>query len=440
MASKKGKDINMKKRVAVIGTGYVGLVTAACLADLGHRVIGVDIDPRKIESLKKGKVFFYEPGLEEIVKRNLGKNLEFTMDVDMAVSKSEVIFIAVGTPPLPDGSVNLEYVKQAAKDIGKAMNEYKVIVNKSTVPIGTGDVVTRIIKEDYLGNFEVVSNPEFLREGQAVLDFMKPDRIVVGNGETKAKEIMEELYQDLPGERVWTNVKTAEMIKYASNSLLATEISFINSIANICEKVGADVTEVAKGMRLDKRIGKYAFLDAGIGYGGSCFPKDVKGLIQIANEYGVSFDILESVEATNEAQKKSLLGKVQKLLGNELGGKRVAIWGLAFKAETDDVREAPSLVLIKQLQDRGAKIRVYDPAAKETAKKILSNVEFVDDLYDSVKGAECLVVVTEWRQFKEADLDRIRKSMGEPNVVDGRNIYLLDKMKELDFNYISVGR
>jgi len=428
------------KNVTVLGVGYVGLVTAACLAEIGHQVIGVDIDKEKIENLKKGIIPIYEPGLEEIVKKNYPKNLEFSTDVAEAVAKSEVIFIAVGTPSLPDGSVNLDYIKSAAESIGRAMNGYRVIVNKSTVPIGTGDVVTDIVKKYYSGEFEVVSNPEFLREGSAVFDFMNPDRIVIGNGEGKAREIILELYSPLPGERVLTNVKTAEMIKYASNSLLATEISFINSIANICEKVGADVVEVAKGMKLDKRIGKYAFLDAGVGYGGSCFPKDVKALIQIARDNKISFDILESTEKTNEEQKASLLPKIKSLLGENLNGKQITVWGLAFKAETDDVREAPSLTVIRQLQDCGTKIRVFDPVAKETAKKMLGNVDFVDDLYASVDKAECLVIVTNWKQFGEVDLEKIKELMSQPNVVDGRNLFEVSKMKEMGFNYLSVGR
>ena len=428
------------KKVTVLGVGYVGLVTAACLSDIGHQVTGVDIDKNRIDNLKKGIIPIYEPGLDERVKRNFGKSLSFSVEVDKAVAESEIVFIAVGTPSLADGSVNLDYVKGAAETIGKAMNGYKVIVNKSTVPIGTGDMVANIIKKYYSGDFEVVSNPEFLREGQAVSDFMNPDRIVIGNGEGKARDIILELYSPLPGERVLTNVKTAEMIKYASNSLLATEISFINSIANICEKVGADVVEVAKGMRLDKRIGKYAFLDAGVGYGGSCFPKDVKALVQIARDNGISFDILESTERTNEEQKASFLPKIKKLLGDNISGKQITVWGLAFKAETDDVREAPALTVIQQLQENGAKIRVFDPVAKESAQKILKDVEFLDDLYASVDGSECLVVVTEWKQFKEADLSRIKKLMNQPNMVDGRNLFEVGKMREIGFNYMSVGR
>lgn len=429
------------RKIAVIGTGYVGLVTGTCLSEIGHEVCCVDIDSNKIENLKKGIIPIYEPGLEELVKKNFeGGKLKFTTDFNEAVSASEVIFIAVGTPPMADGSVDLSYVKSAAESIAKAMNGYKVIVNKSTVPIGTGDTVQRIISTYYKDEFDVVSNPEFLREGSAVDDFMNPDRIVIGNGAGKAREIMLDLYSPIGGERVLTNIKTAEMIKYASNAYLATSISFINSIANICEKVGADVTEVAHGMKLDKRIGKYAFLSAGVGYGGSCFPKDVKGLIQIANENNVGFDILESVEATNEAQKKSLLPKIQKLLGENLHGKRIAVWGLAFKPETDDIREAPALVIVKQLKDRDAEVVIYDPIAFESAKKAGFDYVFGDDIYKTVEKADCLVIATEWKQFKEVDLDKVKTLMKSPNIVDGRNIFAVEEMKEKGFNYISVGR
>jgi UDPglucose 6-dehydrogenase len=429
------------KNIAVIGTGYVGLVTGTCLAEIGNKVICVDIDKEKIEKLSKGIIPIYEPGLEELVKKNFNnKNLIFTTEINSAVSNSEIVFIAVGTPPMADGSVNLEYVKTAAESIGKAMNGYKVIVNKSTVPIGTGDAVSRIISLNYKGDFDVVSNPEFLREGSAVEDFMNPDRIVIGNGGERGQRAMLDLYAPLSGERVMTNIKTAEMIKYASNAYLATSISFINSIANICEKVGADVTEVAHGMRLDKRIGKYAFLDAGVGYGGSCFPKDVKGLIQIAHENNVGFDILESVESTNEAQKQSLLSKVQKLVGDNLHGKKIAIWGLAFKAETDDIREAPALTIIKQLQDRDAQLIVFDPVARMQIEKNSNNLVFADDFYTAVKDVDCLVITTAWKDFKEADLTKIKSLMKSPNIVDGRNVFKVEEMKKMGFNYISVGR
>lgn len=428
------------KKIAVIGVGYVGLVTGTCLADMGNEVIGVDIDKKRIEDLNKGIIPIYEPGLADLVVKNVEQNrLSFTTEIGKAIKESEIIFIAVGTPPLPDGTADLTYVKNVAEDIGKNIDGYKVVVNKSTVPIGTGDMVSRIIKQFYDGDFEVVSNPEFLREGCAVEDFMHPERIVVGgtnNG--RAMEIMVQLYESLKAPMVLTDVKTAEMIKYASNALLATEISFINSIANICEKLGADVKLVAEGMRQDKRIGKYAFLEAGVGYGGSCFPKDVKALIQIAQENGIRFSILEAVEATNEAQKQSLLVKIQKLIGEDLHEKKIAVWGLAFKPQTDDIREAPSLVVIKQLLDRGAKITVYDPVA--CLKDNDENIVFSDDYYEAVKDAECLVIVTEWSDFKDVDLTKIKSLMKLPNIVDGRNIFEKGEMEKFGFKYIGVGR
>lgn len=428
-------------KITIIGTGYVGLVTGACLAHIGHKVICVDIDKKKIDNLKKAIIPIYEPGLSEVVARSYkNKNLEFSTDTKEAVAKSEIVFIAVGTPSLPDGTVNLDYVKQAAEDIGKAMNGYKIIVDKSTVPIGTGDVVGRIISANYKGKFEVVSNPEFLKEGDAVNDFMEPDRIVIGAESKKAEKIMLDLYETLGGERLLTTVKNAEMIKYASNAYLATSISFINSIANICEKVGADVDEVSRGMRLDKRIGKYAFVSAGVGYGGSCFPKDVKGIIQTANENGVGFEILDSVEAVNEAQKKSLLPKIQKLLGEELHGKKIVVWGLAFKPETDDVRESPALAIIKQLQDRDVEVVGFDPIASENMKKEVPTLKTGNDMYEVLKNADCLVITTAWKQFKEADLLKVKKLLKEPNMVDGRNLFEVKKMKQMGFNYLSVGR
>jgi len=428
-------------KITVIGTGYVGLVTGACLADIGHNVICVDIDTQKIENLKKGIIPIYEPGLDKIVDKNYQSGaLKFTTDTKSSVEESEVVFIAVGTPSLPDGSVNLDYVKKAAEDIAKAMNGYKVIVDKSTVPVGTGDVVGRTIAKYFSGDFEVVSNPEFLKEGDAVNDFMMPDRIVIGSDDKKAEEIMLSIYEKLGGERVLTTVKNAELIKYASNAYLATSISFINSVANICEKVGADVNEVSRGMRADKRIGQYAFLAAGVGYGGSCFPKDVKGMIQTANENEIGFEILDSVEAANDSQKKSLLPKIHRLLGDNLCSKKIAIWGLAFKPETDDVRESPALTIIKQLMDRDATIAAFDPIAAENMKKEIPDLNIVSDMYECLKNAECLVITTAWKQFKEADLNKIKSFLKSPNVVDGRNLFEIGEMKKLGFNYLSVGR
>lgn len=429
-------------KIAVIGVGYVGLVTGTCLAELGHQVIGVDIDQQRINNLEKGIIPIYEIGLEELVIKNTqNKRLSFTTDIGLAIKNSDVVFIAVGTPPMPDGSVNMEYVNSVAKSIGQNMNGYKVIINKSTVPIGTGDNVHRIIEKNYTGTFDIVSNPEFLKEGTAVTDFMNPDRVVIGASSSKAAEIVKNLYNGLTTEFVITNVRTAEMIKYASNSFLATQISFINSVANICEKMGADVNKVSEGMKLDKRIGKKAFLNAGLGYGGSCFPKDVKGLIQIASENGVRFSILEAVEDTNMAQKQSLLVKIQKLLGEDLHNKNITIWGLAFKPHTDDVREAPSLTVIRQLLDRGVNVKVFDPIATEQAKKILDGkIEYEDNLLESTKDADCLVIVTEWPEFKEIDLNQLKTNLKQPNIVDGRNVFEVEQMAEAGFNYISVGR
>ncbi len=429
------------QKVAVVGTGYVGLVTGTCLADLGFKVTCVDLDEKKIERLKKGIIPIFEDDLQEIVKKNVKKKtLFFTTDTKKAVKENEIIFIAVGTPSLPDGSVNLDYVKTVADDIGISINGYKVIINKSTVPIGTGDLVSRIIKKYYNGTFDVVSNPEFLREGTAVWDFMNPDRIVLGLNSKKAEKIMLSLYEEFDCPKLVTDIKTAEMIKYASNAYLATSISFINSIANICEQIGADVTEVAEGMRLDKRIGRYAFLNAGVGYGGSCFPKDVKGLIQIAHENNVRFSILEAVESTNEAQKQSVISKIQRLLGEDLNKKKIALLGVAFKAHTDDMREAPSLTIVKQLQDRGAEVSAYDPVAEEQAKKVIGEVKFFGDVYKMVKGKEAIVIPTDWPEFKDLDWKKIRSLMKKANVVDGRNLLDKNKMEKMGFNYISVGR
>jgi len=431
------------KKIAVIGVGYVGLVTGTCLAELGNEVIGIDIDQNKIDGLNKGLIPIYEQGLEDLVKENvINGRLKFTVDAKKAIKEAEIVFIAVGTPPMPNGNVNLEYVRSAAETISKNMNGYKVIINKSTVPIGTGDVVTKIIQSNYDGEFDVVSNPEFLREGTAVSDFMTPDRIVVGTSSEKAEKILRELYSNFETDNlIITDVKTAEMIKYASNAFLATEISFINSIANLCEKLGADVEKVSQGMMLDKRIGIKAFLHAGVGYGGSCFPKDVKGLIQISQENGIRFGILEEVENTNEAQKKSLLAKIQMLLGDDLSGKTVTVWGVAFKPHTDDVREAPALAVIHQLLDRDVVVRIFDPIAKIQAKKFLEEtVVYETDLMKSVEKSDCLVIVTEWPEFKSVDLKKVKENLNCPCIVDGRNVFNPKEMKKLGFKYISVGR
>lgn len=430
------------KKISVIGTGYVGLVTGACLSDLGHEVIGVDIDKAKIEMLLNGVMPIYEPGIEDLVKKNVtAGRLSFTTDIDTAVKSAEIVFIAVGTPSRDDGSVNLDYVKSAAEMIAKSMNGYKVIVDKSTVPVGTGEIVKKIIADNYQGEFDVMSNPEFLKEGTAIEDFSKPDRIILGTDSPRAENIMKEMYSSLVTETLVTSIKTAEMIKYASNALLATEISFINSVANICEKVGADVVDVARGMRLDQRIGMKAFLAAGIGYGGSCFPKDVKGLIQAGHEMGVDMSILESVEKINESQKVSVLPKMEKMLGEKIEGKQIAVLGIAFKAGTDDVRESPALALIEGLIGRGASVIAYDQVAREQAEKILGQqITFADSIQGAVAQADITVVTNNADEFKNIDWEVMGKEMKNKRLVDGRNIYDPAKIRGLGFDYVSVGR
>lgn len=427
-------------KIVVIGTGYVGLIQAACLADLGNVVWGIDVDHKKIENLKKGIIPIYEPGLEEIIKRNYKEGrLKFGTGLAPAIKTSEVIFIAVGTPSKNDGQADLSYVEAATEETAKHMDSYKLIVNKSTVPIGTGDIIANIIHKYYKGSFDVASNPEFLREGSAVSDFMQPDRVVIGNASTKAQKILARLYQPLNCPILYTDIKTAEMIKYASNSMLATQISFINSIANICECVGANVEDVAMGMKMDGRIGKRAFLSAGIGYGGSCFPKDIKALIQIAKRHDYKFDILEEVEKVNSYQRQALTDKVLKALKNP-HKKTVAIWGLAFKPRTDDMREAPSIDIIKNLQAQDIKIQAYDPVAQSQAKKIFKNIIYASSPYEAAKGADALTILTEWDEFKQIDLGKIKKYLKEPIIIDGRNIYDSCEMKNLGFIYKSIGR
>ena len=431
-------------KVTIIGTGYVGLVAGACLADMGHEVVCLDVDKEKIEKLNKGIMPIYEPGLKTVVERNeADKRISYTTDKEKAIDFAEIIFIAVGTPQGDDNKADLTYVKQVAADIGKYMKGYKVVVDKSTVPVGTAEMVGKVIRENQPKpiDFDVVSNPEFLREGNAIKDFMSADRVVVGYDSDKAKIKMEKLYRTFVRSFrpiVFVDVKSAEMIKYASNCMLATRISFMNEVAKLCEKVGADVKKVAAGMGFDHRIGPF-FLQAGTGYGGSCFPKDVRAFIEIGRENNVDFKILNAVEDVNEEQKKSLFPKIKKMVP-DLNGKKIALWGLAFKPRTDDMREAPSLVIIKQLQAEGAKIAAFDPVAKETAEKMTKDVEFVDDMYDVLKDASCLVVVTEWDEFRNFSYERVKELMKEPNIVDGRNVYDLEDMKEAGFNYLSIGR
>ena len=431
-------------KIAVVGTGYVGLTVGTCLAELGNDVACVDIDEKKISELNKGIIPIYEPGLKDMLERNVSeKRLSFTTDKKTAIENAKVIFIAVGTPPGKDHRADLTFVKQVAKDIGTYMNSYKVIVDKSTVPVGTADVVKEIIKQNQKGNieFDVVSNPEFLREGEAINDFMMPDRVVIGVDSEKARKIIEDIYKGIARINkpiMYTDTKSAEIIKYASNAMLATRISFMNEIARLCEKAGGDVKEVAKGMGLDSRIGT-RFLQAGAGYGGSCFPKDVKALEQTMSHYGVESKIMQAVEKVNEEQKRSLLPKIKRLVPN-LKGRTIAIWGLAFKPKTDDMREAPAIAVIEQLQKEGAKIKAFDPEAEKTAKKILNDIEYTKDPYSAIKDADALVIVTEWNEFRNLDKEKIKSLLKEPNIVDGRNVYEPKEMEELGFNYIGIGR
>ncbi len=435
-------------KICVIGTGYVGLVTGACLAGLGNDVICVDKDRSRVSSLKKSVIPFYEPGLKEMVLKNQkAGRIDFTTNVKDGVKISEVIFIAVGTPPHENGEADVSAVIDVAKQIamtlksdGKIAKKFKVIVNKSTVPVGMGDIVTKILIEKGVSekNFAVVSNPEFLREGTAVSDFMSPDRIVIGAPNSRAFNVITELYRPLNAHIIFTTVKSAELIKYASNSFLATKISFINEIANICEKVGSDVVEVAYGMGLDKRIGR-EFLNAGIGYGGSCLPKDVSALIHLAKINGYDPQILIAVNRTNEEQRKMIIEKMEEVL-KSLKGKTIGVLGLSFKPETDDLRDAPAIDIIRELRRKGAKVTAYDPVAAVKAKKLLDGVAFCDTAYDAVKKADAVVVAAEWGEFRELDLDRIKLLMRSPVIFDGRNIYNPKRMKELGFKYFGVGR
>jgi UDPglucose 6-dehydrogenase len=427
--------------ICMIGTGYVGLATGTCLAHMGNNVICADIDVSKIEQLNRGEVPIFEPGLEGLIKENLGnKRLKFTSNIRQAIESSTIIFIAVGTPPSKDGSVDLLYVFQAAHDIAASLNGYKIVVDKSTVPVGTAMKVKEIIQKNRGSNvpFSIVSNPEFLKEGSAVKDIFDGDRIVIGVEDKKAEEIMKNLYEPFGIPIYITDIVSAEMIKYASNAFLATKISFINEIANICEKVGADVTEVARGMGTDKRIGTN-FLNAGLGYGGSCFPKDVKALVATAKENGYEFKILKAVMKVNENQKKLMVKKVLYHL-RKIKNPTVGVLGLTFKPNTDDVREAPSLYIIERLKKKGMRIKAYDPIAISKAKEIVSDIEYCNSLYETCRDVDALLIVTEWDEFKNMNLDEVKDSMKTPMVIDGRNIFDTKAMIQKGFNYISIGR
>jgi len=430
-------------KITIVGSGYVGLVSGTCLANFGNDVICLDVDKGKIDSLNKGKIPIYEPGLEELFKRNVSKGrLRFTDNSKEAIQKSDIIFLAVGTPPNEFHEADLSAIEAVSKTVAKYINGYKIIVNKSTVPVGTADLVKSIIRKNMKKKqkFDVVSNPEFLREGAAVKDFENPDRVIIGADSKKAANTMAKLYR--PVARVGrpimpTDIKSAELIKYAANSMLATRISFMNQLSHLCEKSGADIKQVSRGLGLDTRIGP-RFLQAGIGYGGSCFPKDVMALIATLKRYNCDAELFEAVHTVNERQKTVVVDKLRKFLDPK--GKKIAIWGLAFKPKTDDIREASSLKIIAELQSIGAKINACDPVAMENAKKVLKNVRYFDDPYKCIKDCDALIVVTEWDEFRNLDMKAIKALLKKPIIIDGRNIYDPKEMKKLGFKYKGVGR
>lgn len=434
--------------ISIIGSGYVGLVTGACFAELGNRVICADNDSKKITFLKKGVIPIYEPGLQDLIAANMKrKRLLFTSNIKEAVKDSEVIFIAVGTPSLGNGEADLTGIENVARNIALNLHEYRLIVEKSTVPVETGEWVKRTI-QTYLAcrqtgikakvKFDVASNPEFLREGSAIYDFMHPDRIVIGVESKKAEEILVSLYKPLHAPLVITDIKSAELIKHASNSFLAVKISFINAVSNICEKVGADVKEVAFGMGLDKRIGR-PFLNAGIGYGGSCFPKDLDAFIKISENLGYNFQLLKAVREVNQQQRSVFLNKIKSALWI-VKDKTIGVWGLSFKPNTDDIRNAPSIDIIKALLKERAMIKVFDPSAIAKAKEILGGkVTFCKDPYSVCRGSDCLLIITEWEEFKNLDFFKVKKLLKRPLIIDGRNIYEAKKLKKLGFTYIGIG-
>ncbi len=431
-------------QIAVIGTGYVGLVVGACLAETGNDVTCVDIDARKIAMLRENRVPIYEPGLEDLVERNQAqRRLTFTTDMAEGMNGAQVVFIAVGTPPDQDGSADLRYVLEVADQIGRHMTREIVIVTKSTVPVGTAAKVQAVVAKTAKYPFHMCSNPEFLKEGAAVDDFLKPDRVVLGAESDYARSVMAELYAPFVRTGrpiIFMDITSAEMTKYAANAMLATRISFMNEIANLCEKVGADVDLVRRGIGSDSRIGP-SFLFPGPGYGGSCFPKDVKALVRTAQEYGATLSVLDAVELANERQKKRLFEKVQQALDGQLKGARIAIWGLAFKAKTDDMREAPSLALIESLLAAGAAVTAHDPAAMpETRRKIGDIIRYAESNYDALEGADALVIVTDWNEYRHPDFERIKTALKRPIVIDGRNLYSSERMRAMGFLYDSVGR
>ena len=431
-------------KICVIGTGYVGLVAGTCLAEMGNDVICVDNNEKKLAQLKNGIIPIFEPGLEELIKTNVSeKRLSFSSDLKSAVEKSLLCFIAVGTPQGEDGSADLQYVCQVAESIGEAMNDYKVIVDKSTVPVGTAEKVTAIIKSKTNHSFDVVSNPEFLKQGAAVEDFLKPDRVVVGSNSEKATKIMQELYAPFlrtGNPVIIMDVKSAEMTKYASNAFLAVKISYANEIANICEKVGADAEKVRIGMCSDKRIGSQ-FLFPGLGYGGSCFPKDVKAILNTAKQYHCDYQMLEAADNINKLQRTLFVDKILKHFDNDVKGKTIAVWGLAFKPKTDDMREAPSITIINTLLEQGANIKAYDPKAIESAKFHFGNkITYTKGSYEALENAEALLLLTEWNEFRNPDFERIKTLMKSPVIFDGRNQYNNKNIEELGFTYYRIGK
>ncbi len=431
--------------IAVIGSGYVGLVTGACFAEFGVDVTCLDVDADKIARLTRGESPIYEPGLDSLIKKNLqAGRLRFTTDIELATKQSLVIFLAVGTPPCADGSADLTFIETATRDVARHMDSYKVIATKSTVPVGTGKRLASLIKQNQKQavGFSVVSNPEFLREGAAISDFMRPDRVVIGGADPEAIAIMRDLYRPLyliETPFVITSLEGAELIKYAANAFLATKISFINEVANLCEKVGCDVHDVARAIGMDRRIGP-KFLHAGPGFGGSCFPKDTAALATIGRQHSSPTKIVEAVIEVNRLQRLSMIDKIEKLAGGDLSGKRAAVLGLAFKPETDDMRDAPSVDIIRGLIDRGASVSAYDPVAKAEAQKLLPGIDYAADEYEAATAADVLVILTEWNQFRALDMERIRKLMQAPRLADLRNIYDPADMRELGFDYVGVGR
>lgn len=439
--------------LAVVGTGYVGLVTAACFAEMGNDVCCIDINPRIIENLRKGRIHIHEPGLESIVKRNAEEGrLTFTTDLLEGVAQALFVFNCVGTPPRPDGSCDLSFVRKVGENIGTILDEYKIIINKSTVPVGTGEELEAIIQAKLNARgvdieFDVVSNPEFLKEGDAVNDFMKPDRVIVGTDNIRTAKLLEALYAPFARSRdklMIMGVKSAELTKYAANCMLASKISFINEIANICERVGADVKDVRRGIGSDHRIG-YKFIYPGVGYGGSCFPKDVKALIATAQKNGYQPELIRAIDSVNQHQKKIIANKILAYFKDQGGvaGKTLALWGLAFKANTDDIREAPALDIIADLTATGMKIKAYDPVAGPNARQTLSpndHIQIVDQQYDALEGADALAVVTDWNQFRNPDFGRIKKLLRAPIIFDGRNLYSSTLVASQGFAYFSIGR